>query len=247
VKVNQQGSRGEGRSNGLKNLLNKRVLSWIILIAILAGLIYFLFFTRVGVMLTHSNMHQLSENVKSLGIYGQLIGILMVVLQTFFPFIPFVVVAGTNVAIFGLKVGFIVNYITSVLSAVCFFYAARYFGHSWVNRKLQRFPFLIPFSKRMESQGFLYVLLGRFIPVLPSSAINLAAGVTGTRFGAFFAATVIGKLPIVFLESMIAHDLFHFRKYKDRLLLLLLIFALLILLGHWFKKRLSSKSGDDKI
>jgi hypothetical protein len=28
---------------------------------------------------------------------------------------------------------------------------------------------------------------------------------------------------------------------------LLLIFALLIFLGHWFKKRLSSKSGDDKM
>jgi uncharacterized membrane protein YdjX (TVP38/TMEM64 family) len=181
-----------------------------------------------------------------LGIYGQIIGVLLVFLQTFFPFIPFVVVAGTNVAIFGFKAGFIVNYLTSVLSAVSFFYAARYFGHAWVTRKLQRFPFLIPFSNRMVSQGFLYVLLGRFIPVLPSSAINLAAGVTGTRFGAFFAATVIGKLPIVFLESMIAHDLFHFRKYKDRLLLLLLIFALLILLGHWFKKRLSSNSEDGK-
>jgi uncharacterized membrane protein YdjX (TVP38/TMEM64 family) len=230
----------------LKNLLNKRVLSWTILLVLLTGLIYFLFFTRVGVMLTHSNMHQLSENVKSLGIYGQIIGVLMVFLQTFFPFIPFVVVAGTNVAIFGFKAGFIVNYITSVLSAVSFFYAARYFGHAWVTRKLQRFPFLIPFSKRMETQGFLYVLLGRFIPVLPSSAINLAAGVTGTRFGAFLAATVIGKLPIIYLESLIAHDLFHFRKYKDRLLLLLLIFALLIFLGHWFQKKLSSKSEDDK-
>ncbi|SEB43899.1 TVP38/TMEM64 family protein [Paenibacillus sp. GP183] len=230
----------------LKNLLNKRVLSWTILLVLLTGLIYFLFFTRVGVMLTHSNMHQLSENVKSLGIYGQIIGVLMVFLQTFFPFIPFVVVAGTNVAIFGFKDGFIVNYITSVLSAVSFFYAARYYGHAWVTRKLQRFPFLIPFSKRMETHGFLYVLLGRFIPVLPSSAINLAAGVTGTRFGAFLAATVIGKLPIIYLESLIAHDLFHFRKYKDRLLLLLLIFALLIFLGHWFQKKLSSKSEDDK-
>jgi uncharacterized membrane protein YdjX (TVP38/TMEM64 family) len=217
------------------------------MLAIAAGLIYFIFFTRPGVMLTHSNMRQLAENVKSLGIYGQMIGILMVVLQTFFPFIPFVVVAGINVAIFGWEIGFIVNYITSVVSAVCFYYAARYYGSAWVTRKLQRFPFLIPFSKRMESQGFLYVLLGRFIPVLPSSAINLAAGVTGTRIGAFLAATIIGKLPIVFLESMIAHDLFHFRKYKDRLLLLLFIFALLILLGHWFKKRLSRKSTDVKM
>jgi uncharacterized membrane protein YdjX (TVP38/TMEM64 family) len=191
-------------------------------------------------------MHQLSDYLKSLGIYGKVIGVAMVFVQTFFPFIPFVLVAGTNVAIFGLKWGFAVNYVTSVLAAVCFFFFARYFGHGWVDRKLKRFPFLIQFSKRMEAHGFFYVLLGRLIPILPSSAINLAAGLTRTRFVAFLAGTIIGKLPIIFMESMIAHDLFHFHKYKDRLLLMLLVFALLMVVGHWLKKRLTAKSQENE-
>jgi uncharacterized membrane protein YdjX (TVP38/TMEM64 family) len=225
---------------------SKRLISIVIFLILLAGLVYFLFYTKTGVILTHSNMHQLSGHLKSLGLYGQAIGVAAVFVQTFFPFIPFVVVAGTNVAIFGLKWGFIVNYTMSIFGAVSLFFFARYYGHGWVEKKLKRFPLLIQFSQRMESHGFIYVFLGRLIPVLPSSAINIAAGLTGTRFGAFLAGTLIGKLPIVFLESMIAHDLFQFHKYKGRLLMLLAIFVILMVIGHWFKKRLSPKSSIEK-
>ncbi|WP_245376178.1 TVP38/TMEM64 family protein [Paenibacillus eucommiae] len=218
----------------------------LVVLVLLVVLIHFLFFTRNGVRLTHSNMHQLTAYIESLGWYGKIIGMVAVFLQTFFPFIPFVLVAGTNVAIFGFKLGFIVNYSMSVLGAVCCFLFARYYGHGWVERRLQRFPVITQFSKRMESQGFFYVLLGRLIPVIPSSAINLAAGLTRIKVSQFLWGTIIGKIPIVFLESMIAHDLFHFRKYKDRLLLLLLILVILLLIGNWFKKRLASKAQDEE-
>jgi uncharacterized membrane protein YdjX (TVP38/TMEM64 family) len=228
-------------------ITNKRFLHTFILLVILVILIYFLFYTPTGIKLTHTNMHQLAALLQGLGIYGKIIGMLLVVAQTFFPFIPFVVVAGTNVAIFGLKWGFVVNYLMSLIGAFSSFFFARYYGHAWVENKMQRFPAVTQFSKRMESSGFIYVLLGRLIPVIPSSAINLAAGLTKVRFSQFLLGTLIGKLPIVFLESMIAHDLFHFRKYKDRLLLLLILFALLIIIGHWFKKRLAPKSKEKKL
>ncbi|WP_229757390.1 TVP38/TMEM64 family protein [Paenibacillus marchantiophytorum] len=166
----------------------------------------------------------------------------LVFFQTFFPFIPFVVVAGTNVAIFGIKVGFLVNYVMSCLGAIASFYFARYYGHAWVEKKLERFPLVKQFSLRMEKRGFLYVLLGRLIPILPSSAINYAAGLTRIKFTHFLAGTLLGKLPIVFLESMIAHDLFHFQKYKGRLLLLLGILVVLILIGNGVKKALTAKT-----
>ncbi|MGO4276119.1 TVP38/TMEM64 family protein, partial [Paenibacillus sp. TAF58] len=109
-------------------------------------------------------------------------------------------------------------------------------------KKLERFPLVTQFSKRMEKRGFLYVLLGRLIPILPSSAINFGAGLTRMRFTPFLWGTLLGKLPIVFLESMIAHDLFHFQKYKGRLLLLLGIFVVLILVGNGVKKAIAAKT-----
>ncbi|KQX64600.1 hypothetical protein ASD40_02080 [Paenibacillus sp. Root444D2] len=224
------------------NRNRKHILLVFFICILLVALIAFLFYNPTGIKLTHSNMRQLSEHLRDLGWPGKIIGMALIFFQTFFPFIPFVVVAGTNVAIFGIKIGFLVNYIMSCLGAVASFYFARYYGHAWVEKKLERFPLVTQFSKRMEKRGFLYVLLGRLIPILPSSAINFGAGLTRMRFTYFLWGTLMGKLPIVFLESMIAHDLFHFQKYKGRLLLLLGIFVVLILLGNGVKKAIAAKT-----
>lgn len=217
-------------------LRRKRILHILLALIVIAGFIYFFFYTKTGVKLTHSNVYSLTEHLKMLGIGGKLIGMLLVCVQTFFPFIPFVVVAGTNVAIFGLKWGFVVNYSMSCLAAAACFLFARYFGYDWVEKRIERYPVVTKFSKRMESQGFVYVLIGRLIPILPSSMVNLAAGLTRISFNQFLFGTLLGKLPIVLLESLIAHDLFHFHKYKGRLILLILIFVALIMIGNWLKK-----------
>lgn len=232
------------RKDGLNLLVfnRKRILLVIIISILLVSLISYLFFNPIGIKLTHSNMRQLSEHLRDSGPPGKLIGMALIFFQTFFPFIPFVLVAGTNVAIFGIKIGFLVNYVMSCLGAVVSFYFARYYGHAWVEKKLERFPLVTQFSKRMEKHGFFYVLLGRLIPILPSSAINFAAGLTRMRFTQFLWGTLLGKLPIVFLESMIAHDLFHFQKYKGRLLLLLGILVILIFIGNGVKRALAVKT-----
>ncbi|WP_241243109.1 TVP38/TMEM64 family protein [Paenibacillus whitsoniae] len=222
---------------------NKKRTGLILIVTIVAvGLIYFFFFTHLGTKLAHSNMRQLAGHLRDIGWPGKIIGMLLIFFQTFFPFIPFVVVAGTNVAIFGIKTGFIVNYVMSVLGAVASFYFARYYGHAWVERKLERFPLVTQFSKRMERHGFIYVLIGRLIPILPSSAINFSAGLTRMKFSHFLWATVIGKLPMILLESMIAHDLFHFKQYKGRLLLLLGILVVLLVIGNSAKRALAPKT-----
>ncbi|MCD1257938.1 TVP38/TMEM64 family protein [Paenibacillus athensensis] len=187
-------------------------------------------------------MYQLSAHLKAMGIYGKLMGMALVFLQTVFPFIPFVVVASANVAIFGIKTGFVVNYTMSCLGAVACFLISRYFAHDWVAKRLHRFAAIQQFSERMERQGFFYVFIGRLIPIFPSSVINLGAGLTRISTGTFIAATLLGKLPMIFLESVIAHDLLHIRHYKNRLLLLLLVFVGLIMLGSWMKTKLSSKA-----
>ena len=130
-------------------------------------------------------MRQLSGHLRDIGWPGKIIGMSLIFFQTFFPFIPFVLVAGTNVAIFGIKMGFLVNYVMSCLGAIASFYFARYYGHDWVEKKLQRFPLVTQFSKRMEKHGFFYVLIGRLIPILPSSAINFSAGLTTHEISSF--------------------------------------------------------------
>ncbi|WNQ13639.1 TVP38/TMEM64 family protein [Paenibacillus aurantius] len=216
------------------------------ILAAAAWLIYFLFFTRTGLRLTHVNMRDLSEDLQALGPYALLLGMLAVFIQTLIPIVPFMLVAGANVLVFGLVQGVTINYMMACIGAAAAFFFARYYGHSWVEKKLDRYPAVLEFNKRLETHGFFYVLVGRLIPILPSTAINLGAGVSKIRVSHFILATLIGKLPIVYLESTIAHDMLHIHRYKGRLVLYVVIFLVLLYIGSLFKSKITGKSNSPK-
>jgi uncharacterized membrane protein YdjX (TVP38/TMEM64 family) len=212
-------------------------LLYIAIIAVAAYLLHLLFYTRTGLKITHTNINDLSVYLKSLGPIALVIGILAILVQTFIPFSPFMLIAGANVLAFGFYYGFLINYLASCAGAILAFMFARYYGHDWVERKLTRYPLIAQFNQRMKQEGFFYVLIGRLIPIFPSSIINLGAGVSKISVRHFIFASCLGKFPIIFLESLIAHDLQHLHRYRGRLLLLLTIFILLIIIGNWMRQK----------
>lgn len=215
---------------------------YLLLIAILTVLLFIYLSASTGFRLSDINTERFAAYLESLGIVGGMLGIFLVVAQTFFPFVPFVLVAGANVAIFGVEWGFVVNYSMSCIGAILAFYVARYYARDWVDRKISHSPFAQAFNQRLSTDGFFYILMGRLIPILPSSAVSFGAGLTQISFRDYFWATLIGKIPIIILESWIAHDLIHFQKNKGRFLLLLAVFAILIYAGNLVKKRLDQKN-----
>ena len=213
--------------------------SFIFFTLIVVGLIliYNLFFANSGLKLNVTNAQDLSAFLKSYGHYAILLGILAILLQTFFPFAPFILIAGANVLVFGFFTGFIINYITACVAALLVFLFARYYGHDWVKKKMDKYPKLTKWNNQLETHGFFYVFIGRLILIFPSSVINLGAGVSKMRARDFILGTVLGKLPIVFLESLIAHDLQDYRHNLVRLLFMLTIFIGLIGLGLWIRRK----------
>jgi len=206
-----------------------------VLIALLAIAAYFIFFTKLGFRLTHSNVGELSDYLQSFGSFAVILGAFAVLLQTWFPVVPFVIVAGTNVLVFGLWWGFAINYSMSCVGAITAFLFARYYAGDWVRRKSAQNLTLYKFNKIAEDHGFSYIFMARLIPVLPSSAINLGSAVSHVPIRYFVFATLLGKLPIVLLESLIGHDLLFFKQYKARLIGLALVFLLLLGVGMFIK------------
>jgi uncharacterized membrane protein YdjX (TVP38/TMEM64 family) len=213
-------------------------------VCLIAAAVILMIFSGSGKRLSHMNVEQLSDYLRSFGAFSVILGMAIVYVQVILPFVPFVLVAGANVLVFGLFWGFIINYVMAVLGSCTAFMFARYFGHDRVEHRLARYSTVKMFNKRMEEHGLFYVLLGRFIPVIPSTAVSLGAGVSKIKIRDFVLGTVIGKFPIIMLESFIGHDLLHFRQYKGRLLLLCLVFVLLLLIGAAFKNKLSGKTAE---
>ncbi|MDQ1913141.1 TVP38/TMEM64 family protein [Paenibacillus sp. GD4] len=185
----------------------------------------------------HWNAEHLTEGMRSLGWIGYAVGALLVFAQTLLPLIPFIVVAGANVLLFGFWGGFLINYIFSCIGAFTAFLIVRYFGREWVARRLRKYAFIRSFNERLARNGLLYMTLSRVIPVVPSFVINMGSAVMRVRTRHFMIGTLLGKAPMILLESMIGHDLLHFQHNKGRLVVLLLVLAILLLLGHYIKNK----------
>jgi uncharacterized membrane protein YdjX (TVP38/TMEM64 family) len=183
------------------------------------------------------NVQHLSDILETWGSWGYIAGALLVYVQTLVPFVPFIVVAGANVLIFGFWIGFTVNYTMSVLGAVSSFWIARYYARDWAEKKLAKFAYLKNLNDRLERHGFIYIMLLRVVPVLPSFAINNAAAVMKVRKRDFVFGTMAGNLPMIYLDSLIGHDLLHFHHNKGRLFLLLAVLIVLILIGNAVRKK----------
>ncbi|MEK3722061.1 TVP38/TMEM64 family protein [Paenibacillus sp. FSL H8-0034] len=183
------------------------------------------------------NVQHLSDLLEAWGLWGHFLGALLAFVQPVVPFMPFVVVAGVNVLVFGLWFGFVVNYVMAVLGAITEFWLARNYGRTWVEKKIANHVYIQKFNKQIEHHGFIYITISRIIPVIPSFGINLGAAVMRVKTMDFVLGTIVGKLPMILLESFIGHDLLHFQHNKKRLLIMLGIFVILLLVGHICKKK----------
>jgi uncharacterized membrane protein YdjX (TVP38/TMEM64 family) len=216
------------------------------MVAIVIAFVYFLFFTHSLSKLTHTHLDELAAYLRSFGAYAVIFGIFAIILQTFFPISPFFLIAGANVLVFGFTRGFIINYLAASFGAILAFLVARYLARAWVERKMARFPMMQEFNRRMETEGFFYILLGRLISVFPSSIINYGGGISKISMRDFVWATLLGKFPIILMESIIAHDLQNWHHYRGRVLLLLSLFILLIIIGNWMRKRSARRQKSER-
>lgn len=188
------------------------------------------------------DVDHLTALLRSFGWYGYFGGALLIFVQTLLPVIPFVVVAGANVLLFGLWGGFLVNYLFTTIGSMTAFLLARYVGRSWVEKKLSRNRYLHVFNDKLKQRGVLYITLFRVMPILPSIVTNLGAAVSKVRTRDFLLGTLLGNAPMILIESLIGHDLLHFTQHKARLFGVIIVFLILLFIGtklknKWFPKR----------
>ncbi|MGD8192279.1 TVP38/TMEM64 family protein [Brevibacillus ginsengisoli] len=218
----------------------------VILVAVI-GVILLLTQTKLGALLQTRDIHLIAAYIKSFGILSVLISGVLTALQTYFPFVPFFILAGVNVIVFGPVGGFILSFLAAVIGACTNFLVARYLAHEWAQAKVGNLPFFKKLNDQAEKSGFRIILMARLIPVLPSGAINLASGLSAVSFAQFALATLIGNFPMTFLEAILGHDIFNFHEHKVRFFVVVSLLGLLMWggskLGKIYENRAESTKG----
>lgn len=157
--------------------------------------------------------------ILQLGWKGIILDLIILSLLMFFPFFPFSLLAGINILLFGWFGGFLLSLTGSLLGSSLAFWISRHLGQEWARPHLAK---LGKWNKLSDAKNFYLIVLARLIPVLPSAAVNYAAGVSPIRFPLFLGATLLGKLPMIAWESWFGHDFWHLMQHPKRFFLALL-------------------------
>ncbi len=154
----------------------------------------------VAVTVGLPSVTQLREGFARFGPWAAVVFVLGYAVATLSP-LPkslFTLAAG---AVFGVAVGVLVVMAGATLGALVAFYLARLLGREGVHRltwvRADRF------DARLERHGLLAVLVARLVPVVPFTAVNYLAGLTGLGVRVFVVGTVLGILPATTMYAVL--------------------------------------------
>lgn len=148
---------------------------------------------------------ELADWLLSFGAWAALISIMVMIIQTIATPVPLFLVAGANGFIFGVAWGIVITMVGALLGATVAFYLARVIARDYFSKRLAKY---MPQVEEMsKNSGAKVIFLARLVPILPSSIVSYAAGLSKVSFGAFFVASVFGKLPEIIIYTFLGHSL----------------------------------------
>ena len=92
--------------------------------------------------------------------------------------------------------------------------------------------------EQAAGHGFLAVLTMRLLPVAPFTVVNIFIGTTAIRFGDFFLASLIGRIPGMILLTFAGLQVEQVLRKPEigSFVILGLVLALVVVLAIWFSK-----------
>jgi uncharacterized membrane protein YdjX (TVP38/TMEM64 family) len=128
-----------------------------------------------------------------------LLTLLLMTIQNMFTIIPLILLISVNVALFGFAGGYLWSWLVSIAGAVVSFFITRYWFQGFFAKYVHK-----QWENKIEENGFWFVFFGRVMPFMPTSVVNIAAGISSVRFNKFFYATVLGNFIYFFFLSAIS-------------------------------------------
>lgn len=140
--------------------------------------------------------------IKEGGMVSILFSVMLIAADVFFPIVPFALIAALNGAVFGIVNGVWITLSGSMLGTVMLFFLARYSFRDWARKKVNAYPAIQGYEASFNKNAFTAVLLGRLIPVIPSLVMNIVCGLSEVRWGVFFTASLLGKIPNILVVTI---------------------------------------------
>jgi uncharacterized membrane protein YdjX (TVP38/TMEM64 family) len=118
---------------------------------------------------------------------------------------PVLILIGATAAAFGPVVGLAYAAVGSLSSAVVTYAVGLMLGRETLRKVMG--PRARRLQQRIVKGGVLAVAAIRLVPIAPFSIVNLVAGASEIKLGAFMAGTILGMAPGLLLMSALGHQI----------------------------------------
>lgn len=179
---------------------NKKRIFWLATIVIIIFLLIY-FFQKQTFQL---NIEELKEFIRSFGILGPLVFILMVIISmvlsplTSFPFWL------ASLSLYGFWLTWACVLIANNLGSVINFWIARRWGRSLVVRFVGKRG-MKKIDEIVEIVGLQILVIGRVFGGASGDFLSYAVGLTTMKFRPYLLITVFGTLPVITLNIYVVH------------------------------------------
>ena len=189
--------------NGRTGLPWLKIVGFGLLIAVVVLGVYLIRSGTLGP--THLTGEAIADYVKSLGLWGHLAIVAIMIVHSFLPF-PAEIVAIAAGMSYGAAWGATLVWIGAMLGAWLAFGLARLFGRPLVEELTPaRHKALLDRWSRESSTSTLIVV--RLIPVIAFNLVNYAAGLTRVTWWTFTWTTALGILPMTILMVVLGEQM----------------------------------------
>jgi uncharacterized membrane protein YdjX (TVP38/TMEM64 family) len=176
---------------------------------------------------------------------GPIPGILLPVIEAFFPFLPLFLFVMANANAFGLWLGFLYSWLGACIGAFLVFILIRKYGQRRIFAFLSKHPKVRKLMDWVERHGFGPLFLLLCFPFTPSAVVNIVAGLSKIRMAQYMLAVGIGKMVMIFTMSFIGYDIRSLITKPYRTVLVFIIIFLLWYVGKRIEGRMNKGTEND--
>lgn len=205
----------------MKKLKHLNYGKLLLFLAIVSCSLFFLLNREIFLSLMNGDLEAIQALLSKNLVYVCLLTLVIMVIQNSFTIIPLILVITVNITLFGFLLGFLWSWLTSVIAAIVVFLFVRNIFQDRLIKKIRQDHIL-----KIEKNGFSYVFQGRVFPFIPTSFINLLAGLSSIRLKEFILGTLLGNFLYFFLLSLIPAGLMslNINNYVIGLIILIIFF-----------------------
>jgi len=219
--------------------ISRKCILLVFVVCIICAVLYIC--TKCG-MFTNCTPQSMKNYICSFGALAPVMYIFMftVVPLTLFPDAILAVASGL---IFGVWFGTIYTVIGAACGGTLSFFLSRLYGRGIVE-KLAKGK-IKWFDEGVEKRGFIFILILRFIPLIPFDVISYGAGLSKIKYKDFLLSTVIGVIPGVWVYTNLGDKSAHL--FSIEFFEAVAILILLMIVSYFIKKKFSFKTLENKI